>query len=60
MHVDCCMSSALNTMQLKVHCNRHNVADDALLVYMQDKESMAHSVADDALLIHLQGKESKA
>ncbi len=54
------MSNILNTMQLKVHCNRHNIADDALLVHVQGKESMAHSVADNALFVRLQGKESKA
>ncbi len=54
------MSNILNTVQLKVHCNRHNLADDALFVHLQGKESKAHSVADDALFVYLQGKESKA
>ncbi len=57
LHVGCCVS---NLLQLKVCCNRHNVVDDALLVHMQGKESMAHSVADNALFVHLQGEKSKA
>ncbi len=36
LHVDCCMS---NLLQLKVCYNRHNVADDALLVHVQGKEA---------------------